>query len=395
MKSISIAPRKNWQEEVEKLGFTFHTLGNLYWDESKAYQLSMNEVLEIEKATAELHGMCLEAVQHIIDNNLFAKFGLTDEAAAFIINSWNEEHPSIYGRFDLGYNGLGTDSKRLKMLEYNADTPTSLFEAAVVQWHWLKDYCEIIGTEFDQYNSLHEKLIAKFKDIEPYLLGERVLYFSCVKNSIEDLTTVEYLRDCATQAGLETEFIFVEDIGYIHESGEYVDMDEELIDNIFKLYPWEWMNDEPFKVGLNVENENSPFWIEPAWKQIISNKLFLTIMWKLFPGHKLLLPTFEDDSYFVENKLSYVSKPLLGREGNNVTIYNYVDTDYSVTKSGGDYAEQKLIYQLYFEVPEIDGSYPIIGSWMVDQEPAGIGIRENNNRITDNLSRFIPHFIKD
>ncbi len=395
MKSIIIFPRKNWQEEVEKLGFTFHTLDTLYWDESKAYQISTSEVLEIEKATAELHSMSLEAIQHIIDNNLFYKFGLNEDTANFIVKSWNEEHPAIYGRFDLAFNHRESGSRRLKMLEYNADTPTSLFEAAVIQWHWLKDYCNVIGVEYDQFNSLHEKLIAKFRDIESYLQGERILHFSCVKDSIEDLTTVEYLRDCATQAGLSTKLLFVEDIGFVHESGEFVDMEEELIDNIFKLYPWEWMNDEPFKAGLDTNNSNCPFWIEPAWKQLISNKMFLTILWKLFPNHPLLLPAFEDDSYFIENNLSYISKPVFGREGNNVTIYQRDGSSYDVFKTGGNYSGQKLIYQLYFEVPEFDGCYPIIGSWMVDQESAGIGIRENNNRITDNFSRFIPHFIKD
>ena len=142
------------------------------------------------------------------------------------------------------------------MMEYNADTPTSLFEAAIVQWYWLQD----LDPKLDQFNSLHEKLIAKFKDIAPYLKDPGFLHFSCLKDNIEDLTTVEYLRDCATQAELNTGLIYIEDIGFVEDEKAYVDMNNEMINNIFKLYPWEWLIDEKFSGGL-FDNKNSPFWI--------------------------------------------------------------------------------------------------------------------------------------
>lgn len=382
--------RENWQEKVEALGFTFHSLNNLYWDESRAYEFSMEEILRIESATKTLHDMSLEAVQHIIDNNLFDRFSLAKNTADIIIKSWNEEHPAIYGRFDIGYNPmLSSNAEQLKMMEYNADTPTSLFEAAIVQWYWLQEK----DSTLDQFNSLHEKLIAKFKDIAPYLKEPGYLHFSCLKDNIEDLTTVEYLRDCAIQAGLNTGLIYIEDIGFVDDERAYVDMNNEMINNIFKLYPWEWLIDEKFSGGL-YENNNSPFWIEPAWKMLLSNKMLLVILWELFPGHPLLLPTIEDNTYYIKNKLSYVSKPVLGREGNNVTINKYNGPGYEATSAeAGSYGDQKLIYQQFFQCPEFDGSYPVVGSWMIDQEPAGMGIRENSSLITDNVSRFIPHYI--
>ena len=382
--------RENWQEKVEALGFTFHSLNNLYWDESRAYEFSMDEILRIERATKTLHDMCLEAVQHIIDKDMFQRFNLPKNVTDIIIKSWNEQHPAIYGRFDLGYNPmLSSEAQQLKMMEYNADTPTSLFEAAIVQWYWLQD----LDPKLDQFNSLHEKLIAKFKDIAPYLKDPGFLHFSCLKDNIEDLTTVEYLRDCATQAELNTGLIYIEDIGFVDAEKAYVDMNNEMINNIFKLYPWEWLIDEKFSGGL-FDNKNSPFWIEPAWKMLLSNKMILVVLWELFPGHPLLLPAFEDKNYFIINNFSYVSKPVLGREGNNITInkYNGLGYDASATEAGS-YADQKLIYQQLFETPEFDGSYPVLGSWMIDQEPAGMGIRENTSFVTDNFSRFIPHYI--
>ena len=151
MKLMKIPARENWQEKVEALGFTFHSLNNLYWDESRAYEFGMEEILRIEQATKTLHDMSLEAVQHIIDKDLFERFGLPAKVKDIIIQSWNEEHPAIYGRFDLGYNTQLPDfAGQIKMMEYNADTPTSLFEAAIVQWYWLQD----IDPSMDQFNSL-------------------------------------------------------------------------------------------------------------------------------------------------------------------------------------------------------------------------------------------------
>jgi glutathionylspermidine synthase len=387
-----LGARENWQEKVEALGFTFHSLNNLYWDESKAYEFTMDEILRIEKATKTLHDMSLEAVQHIIDHNLFHRFGIPPKVQHIIIQSWNEEHPAIYGRFDLGYNPkLASNADQLKMMEYNADTPTSLFEAAIVQWYWLQD----VNPKLDQFNSLHEKLIAKFKDIAPYLKEPGFLHFSCLKDNIEDLTTVEYLRDCATQAGLNTGLLYIEDIGFVSDEKAFVDMNNEMINNIFKLYPWEWLIDEKFSEGL-FENKNTPYWIEPAWKMLLSHKMILVILWELFPGHPLLLPAFESSEYFIKNHLSYVSKPILGREGNNITINKYNGSGYGTfTTDAGSYGDQKLIYQQLFDSPEFEGSYPVVGSWMIDQEPAGMGIRENTSLVTDNVSRFIPHYIAE
>ncbi len=383
--------RENWQEKVEALGFTFHSLNNLYWDESRAYEFTIEEIARIEQGTKTLHDMSLEAVQHIIDKDLFNRFGIPGKVKEIILKSWNEEHPAIYGRFDLGYNPQLADfGGQIKMMEYNADTPTSLFEAAIVQWYWLQD----IDPSLDQFNSLHEKLIAKFKDIGPYLKEPGFLHFSCLKDNIEDLTTVEYFRDCAIQAELKTGLLYIEDIGFIDDEKCYVDMNNEMINNIFKLYPWEWLIEEKFSSGL-FDNTNSPYWIEPAWKILLSNKMLSVILWELFPHHPLLLPSYTEKDYFVNNNLSYVSKPVLGREGNNVVINKFNGRNWEqIIADDGNYGNQLMVYQQLFEVPEFEGSYPVIGSWMIDQEPGGMGIRENTTLITDNISRFIPHYIK-
>jgi len=375
MKRISIDPRNNWQAAVENLGFGFHTTDVPYWNESVYYEFSMEEVLQIEKATIELWDLCLGAVQHVIDNGLYNKFGIPEWMVPYIEKTWVEDHPAIYGRFDLCYkNG------QVKLLEFNADTPTSLYEAGIVQWFWLQDF----NKSRDQFNSIHEKLIAYWKYLKSYL-HEGTLHFTCLKETLEDLTNVEYMRDCAMQAGLDTKLVFVDDIGWDEYARKFVDLEDQPINNMFKLYPWEWMIGEEF--GKNILLDvNKTKWIEPAWKMILSNKAILPILWQLYPEHSNLLP-----SYFEADKLiNYVKKPILSREGANISI---IKSGNLLQSTEGQYGKEGYIFQELFELPDFEGHFPVIGSWVIGQEPAGMGIREANSLITDNVSRFVPHLI--
>jgi glutathionylspermidine synthase len=375
MKRLSIRPRNNWQRAVEQLGFGFHTTNVPYWDESACYEFMMDEVLYIEKASAELWDLCLGAVQHVMDNNLYHLFAIPEAFIPYIEKTWMEDHPAIYGRFDLCFR-----DGQLKLLEFNADTPTSLYEAGIVQWFWLQNY----DKSKDQFNSVHEKLIAYWKYLKAYLYPG-TLHFACVKASLEDLTNTEYMRDCAIQGGLDTKLLFVDDIGWDTAAEVFADMQDQPIKNIFKLYPWEWMVKEEF--GANIlKDRNRTFWIEPAWKMLLSNKAILPILWQLYPDCPWLLP-----AYFESDKLAdYVQKPILAREGANVKLVRDGNVLQATT---GEYGAEGYIYQQLFTLPDYDGNHPVIGSWIIGQEPAGMGIRESRTLVTDNLSRFIPHYI--
>ena len=105
MERFVIQPRKNWQLAVEKIGFGFHSTNVPYWDESAYYCFSPEEIQQIEEATGLLWEMCLNAVQFVINEKQFSKFHIPDWFIPHIEKSWNEDHPSIYGRFDFGYDG--------------------------------------------------------------------------------------------------------------------------------------------------------------------------------------------------------------------------------------------------------------------------------------------------
>ena len=379
MKRNLIAPRKGWQQKVEEIGFSFHSLESPYWDESVYYEFSMAEVDTLEKATNDLWEISLNAVQYVIDNQLYHKFHIPEWFIPHIERSWNDDAPAIYGRFDFAFKN-GTP----KLLEFNADTPTSLFESSVVQWEWLQDF----DPDLDQFNSIHEKLIAYWSYLREYL-HPGILHFTTAKDSSEDLTTTEYLRDCAIQAGIDTKFLFLDEIGWDTTFPRFLDLEEEVIRNIFKLYPWEWLVHEDF--GKNIDKDRSQaFWIEPSWKMILSSKAILPILWRLNHGHENLLEAYFEDEKEMAGS-TFARKPLLSREGANIQLVNQGKL---LAETSGEYGDEGYIYQELCTLPDFGGNYPLIGSWVVGQESAGIGIRESKNLITDNLSRFVPHVIR-
>ena len=382
---MTSTPRPGWEKTVESQGLIFHSPnGQRYWDESAYYQLSAAEVDVLEKATNELQRLCLEAAQHIIDKKRYDELQIPAAMVPLIERTWNAEPPAICGRFDLAYEG---GSKPPKLLEYNADTPTALLEAAVVQWYWLQD----VFPKSDQFNSIHERLVAKWRDIKPYLTSEP-LYFTGLDNA-EDWVTISYLRDTAQQAEIQTEELAITDVGWDADRGCFVDLKSQPIGAMFKLYPWEWMAHESFGAHLSFDatrrakdyDQGRLQWIEPPWKMLLSNKGILPILWELFPGHPNLLEAHLERGAM----LNFVKKPLLSREGANITLI-----DGSVQLSTpGDYGGPGAgyVYQAVAPLPSYGGRYAILGSWVIDGESAGIGIRESDGVVTDNLSRFVPH----
>jgi glutathionylspermidine synthase len=372
MQRIVTTPRSDWQVKVEEYGMTYHTIDSeAYWDEGAYYTFSSSEIDELESATAELQEMCIAAAEYVITHNLYARMQIPALAVPLIERSWEADDPSILGRFDLAYNGQSPP----KMLEYNADTPTALLEASVIQWFWLKE----CFPDADQFNSIHEKLIEGWSAIQPNV--EEALYFSCVKDAPEDRGNLEYLRDTAMQAGLRTEPIFIEDIGFDSRSNQFVDNSDAVIGHLFKLYPWEWLLQESF--GRHVDSSGIML-IEPAWKMVLSNKAILPILWELYPHHPNLLEASFDPGHFMDN---FVSKPFLSREGSNICVHR----NGSMTEYDGSYTGSGTVYQDLATLPCFDGNYPVIGSWIIRGEPAGIGIREDRSEVTTNTSRFIPH----
>ncbi|MFD9908453.1 glutathionylspermidine synthase family protein [Streptomyces sp. NPDC059063] len=393
MERRTITPRPGWQRTVEEQGLIYpltrHPDGSLrpYWDESAYYVFGIAEIEALEEVVEELHAMCLAAAGHIVERDRLADLGITEpRLAALVTEAWHrrDELPSLYGRFDLRYDGVGA----AKLLEYNADTPTSLVEAASPQWFWMEE--RFPGA--DQWNSLHERLVDAWRKQARLLPPGGPVHFahSAGDELGEDLMTVAYLRETADQAGLTTDSIAVEDIGWDRLSRRFVDKKLRFIRSCFKLYPWEWLTTDRFAPYVletldNGGGTGTTLWIEPAWKMLLSNKALLAVLWELYPGHPNLLPAYLDGPRELAERPGYVAKPLLGREGAGVTVHE--------PGAAPVVREEPCCYQELAPLADFDGNRVVLGAWVVGNEAAGLGIRESSGLVTDEYARFVPHVI--
>lgn len=384
MRRVTITERGDWRAQAADCGFNFHTIdGAPYWDETAYYAFTLRQIEDdLEDPSAELHAMSLDLVDEVVrDEAKLQRLAIPQPYWQWIADSWQQRQPYLYGRLDFAYDGRGP----AKLYELNYDTPTSLFEASFFQWQWLEDQraARRLPDHADQFNSLHEALVARFGEIASAL--PRPLMFAAVRGSNEDQGTVAYLRDCAAQARLRGEFIAMEDLG-LSEDGRFTNLDDEVIGTLFKLYPLEDLFGEDFGKALPASGLQL---LEPAWKAVLSNKGILPLLWERYRGHPNLLPAFFDEGDALQP--GWVRKPLHSREGANVALYL---ADGSWQESEGPYTGP-CIRQAAHPLTAFDGHYPLIGSWVVGDTACGIGIREDASRITRDSARFVPHAIID
>lgn len=384
MRRITIQERPNWRKSAEDSGFAYHSMDGLtYWDERAYYAFTMREIEDdLEAPSQEMHALAMEVADRAVNSEeMLHRLAIPEAGWDAVRESYRRGDPTLYGRFDFAYDGRGP----AKLLEYNADTPTALYEASCFQWSWLEDLIAAgkLPEEADQFNSIHDRLVAAIAGIAQ---GQK-LHGSCMKGAEEDLGTVSYIQDCAALAGLGTVFVAVEDIGLLQD-GRFCDASGDAIELMFKLYPWEWMLRDDYAANLATTQTR---FLEPPWKAILSNKGLLPLMWEIAPGHPNLLPAFfEDDPGKWQLGESFAKKPLFSREGANILL---VRNGAVLDTAPGSYGGEGYIRQGLADIPCLDGNYPVIGSWIIAGEAAGIGIREDSSPITKNDSRFVPHAI--
>lgn len=408
MKFEKMKARCNWKQRADEAGYLAAILDNPpYWvealEEPFCCVLTLDEVEEvIEAATGELYDMALKAVDFVVNGSsserCFDALKIEPQYRNAIRKSWRRNDQSIYGRFDFAYSG-----GELKLLELNFDTPTSLYEAAILQWYWLEDLKvqKRLPESSDQFNSMHERLIQCFEKAKK---DNQTIHLASVEDSAEDEDTVRYLQSCAMQAGMDARFIYMKDLGF-DNLGQLIDLDGNVINQLFKLYPWEQIMYEDAEVKKRFGRQifsplaESSFtkFIEPSWKMILSNKAILPILWQLFPAHRYLLETAFDDESVEANFLRqspHVRKPIFGREGASVAIVDPEHPENTIEKEGV-YGSEGFILQALHKLPQYGKYHLVMGSWIIDGQPAGIGLRADNHPITGNTAIFVPHYIKN
>lgn len=367
--------RPDWRAKMAALGFGFHSVDGVYWKEHVAYRFSEQQVDVLDDAVVEMHAMCMDFVDDFIRLGDWSRLKLPDHAIQCIERSWQRREPGLLGRFDFSWNGTGTP----KVLEYNADTPTSLMESSLAQWHWKVD----VQPGADQFNSLHEKLVSRWRE----LLGGSdtgLIHFAGQYEQEEDAVHLDYLLDTAVQAGWRAQWLAMRDIGW--DGAHFVDHAGAHIHHLFKLYPWEWIWRDDFSAAAATDAVR---WLEPPWKLLLSNKALLAFLWERHVGHPLLLPAaFSREA--LPGNTAYARKPMFSREGGGCSLHmasgRLIDEE-RITEEPGDW-----VYQSMAQLPTYDNYWTVVGGWVVGDEPAGLCLREDTSAITKNSSHFVPHY---
>jgi len=377
---------------LEELGFVWHTDS----DESPYLADVLVEVTEKEaeayyEAGNTLYEMFVEAGEYVIEHNLLHEIGIPFNLVDLVRESWeNEVHWHLYGRFDLAG---GIDGKPIKLLEFNADTPTALFETAIIQWAILKRNGM---EEAAQFNLVYEKLLENFKRLVTLeesveLFHERYegwrFLFTSVRGNVEEENTVRLLQHIADEAGYTTEFAYIDEIEFDGEEGIFYQ--EENYELWFKLIPWEDIAlEEPDLARLltRIVLNRKAIIFNPAYTLMFQSKGFLKILWDLYPGHPLLLESsFEP----LEGKMQ-VKKPFFGREGESVAILEGDGT--VLVDLPGEYDAFPPLYQEYVELPRDSEGRKYQAGLFFAYESCGLGYRRGGE-IMNNLSKFVGHVV--
>ncbi|ASM35578.1 glutathionylspermidine synthase subfamily protein [Campylobacter sputorum subsp. bubulus] len=378
---------------LEDSNFTWHTdPDNTPYISDEIVGVSQSEANAYYEAANELYDMFVAGAEYVIENNLFHELGIPFNLIDIIKDSWsNDVHWHLYGRFDFAG---GLDGKPIKLLEFNADTPTSLFETTIIQWAMLK-YNSM--NEMEQFNDIYEAIKENFKrlitlsddtsEFSKYYDGWKIL-FSSIAGSNEDEQTVKLLQNMADEAGFHTKFAYVDEVGFSDEEGIF--LGDEGFEYWFKLIPWEEIAINEGELALilkNIIKNQKAIILNPAYTLLFQSKAMMKILWDLYPNHPLLLET----SFEPLNK-KQVAKPFLGREGANISI---LDENAKVIESkDGDYANQNKIYQEFYELNKDEKDQNYQAGLFFAYEGCGLGFRRGGN-IIDNYSKFVGHFIKE
>ncbi len=375
---------------LEKIGFFWHTdPDETPYVASEIVEISSDEADAYYEAVNELYDMFVEAGEYVIENELFHEIGIPFNLIDAVKMSWeNDVHWHLYGRFDLAG---GLDGKPIKLIEFNADTPTALFETSILQWAVLKlNNME----ESHQFNNLYEAIRDNFKrlimleedvsNFDEHYEGWKIL-FSSVKDNEEEESTVKLLQTIATEAGFETEFAYIDDVEFSDEEGVFYN--DENYEYWFKLIPWEDIAIEESdlaRILTNIMENQRAIILNPAYTLMFQSKAFMKILWDLYPNHPLLLETSFDP---LEGK-AQVEKRIFGREGANTVI---VDENHKVlAQTDGEYGDFGVIYQEYAELPTNDKGESYQAGVFYAYEACALGFRKGG-LILDNYSKFVGH----
>ncbi len=380
------------KEVLEEIGLKWHTDSDgTEYIAKELVVVTEQEANAYYEAANTVYDMYVQAAEHVIEHDLFFDLGIPFNLVDTIKKSWESDvHWHLYGRFD--FSG-GIDGAPIKLIEFNADTPTGLFETAILQWALLKanglDEAKQFNNVYEAIKDNFKRLIMMFddvKDFEKHYEGWKILFSSIEGNDEEEVTT-KLLQTIAKDAGFNTDFAFLDEVGF-DENGIY-NQKGEAFEYWFKLFAWEDLaTDEPDLTILldTIMQHQKAIILNPAYTLLFQSKGMLKILYDLFPDSPYLLPA----SFEPLTDRAYVEKRMFGREGLNTKI---VAEDGSIIASlEGDYAHHKAVYQEYVEFVEDTNGESYQAGIFFAYEACGLGFRRGG-KIINNMSKFVGHVL--
>ncbi len=355
----------------------------------EAVKLPEKEADALLDAASALYQLCVESIPDPIPDDLLHRLAIPENLWEAVRHSWDDDrHWHLYGRFDLALTPDGP-----KLLEFNADTATSIPETAVVQWASLK--AAGLSDDDRQANGLYEGLTAQLRewrernpDLDPHLLLVHL------PDSAEDETNCAVLAAAALDAGFTTAHVTAVDEMTVAADGDdlgvwaAVETDQwQRFDFVFKLVPWEVLAEEEPELTADLTQlllAREVVVANPAYALLFQSKGLLAWLWEQYPHHPLLLETTVGP---LEGHA--VSKPLFGREGQNVAE---LEDGQVVDEVPGEYGQQRYITQRWAEMPSDPTGRRYQAGVFWAGEGCAIGFRRAQGIIT-NLSEFVPHVL--
>ncbi len=440
MKPIEITRRAHWQRHIQANAYQADVLSDAqqkYWVESLpqpfAIQFDGSEETAIDRATESLWTMCVEFLDWFFTDHQIgavdlrlAALQIRPEYWSAIKNSWDRTEPvedlSLGTRFDLAVTAEG----QIKLLEINGDTPL-LGAETVYQWNWYVDYMQNhqrgkypLPSDASQCNEFWDKIAGQWRRIVAgYDLRQHGISFLVDENLEEDLEMamqlIQILQD-EVDPNIYTQIVYLRGLKDAHnqeiQRGLGIDEDGYLIDHVndripvlWKMYDWSDLQSDLANMGTTqalasrLETGEVKI-IEPLWKQVLSNKGALAMIWAQFKdsdyGEYLLATYLETDDSYESTQLLFemhVRKPMLGLEGVAISIESGFGS--LEEKESFGYGLEGFIIQEYIELPIAFGYHYAIGSWVIDGEAAGLIIRGDTSKITGRHCLIIPHIVSN
>lgn len=401
MQRMIFKERETLRYLAKSAGFTFfEENGVRYWNETAAYRFSTHEIKKnLQGPFTEMHDMIRNACAHVVSNRdlMVSRYLIPENMVDLVASSWRNGDPELMGRFDVIYDGKNP----AKMLEYNADTPSTLFEASSFQAEWFSDMIDsgYISGAATQFNQIGDKMRRRFSEM--FQFGDNIHFAELGGDDPEGHLTLNTMMNAAHRGGLNVYHTSLEGVG-ISNTNQFTDDQNRIMWAMVNLYPWEDMLRDDFAQYIA---DSSCQFVEPPWKALI-NKAILVTMWELYEDHPNLLPTFfaddmknqtpivrraMDKGYF---KDGFVEKRVFSRQGNSIKI---TDADHRVIAESArnDFADFPSVIQAYVPIVAHDGARPVLGLWVVGEKCVGLGIRESRDHITQDADCFCPHFVLD